>query len=98
MAPAYHAYQLRVRLTGPAVQDFELPAENQGWGPSDEKQTFTESYSLQRPAAMASGSYTLGLKLYFPKENRDVLLALDPSLRDEPGYYRVGSVSVVSQR
>lgn len=86
---------LYLRLAGQEVRDFTLPAGNRTWMPSGAKHTFTEGYSLQLPPSMAPGTYTLGLKLYCPEEDRDVRLALAPSLLDEHGYYRVCSTQVV---
>jgi hypothetical protein len=97
VAPAYHAYQLKVRLVGPDVRDFTLPAGNQGWLPSDGKHTFAEIYRLQIPPSTTPGTYTVGLKLHCPEEDRDVRFALSPELLDEDGYYRVCSTQVVDR-
>lgn len=97
VAPAYHAYQLRVRLVGPATREFTLPAGNEKWMPSEAKHTFTEDYRLPLPAAVRPGVYTLKVRLFCPEENRDVRLALNTSLLDKGGYYAVGSVQVADK-
>ena len=65
--------------------------------PSDTGHIFTEDYSLQLPASLKAGTYTLGLKLHCPREERDVRLALSSSLLNEQGYYRLGSVQVIDK-
>lgn len=97
VAPAYHAHQLKVRLVGPDAQDFTLPAGNRRWMPSETNDPFTEDYQLQLPASMTPGTYTLGLRLHCPEEDRDVRLALSPELLDEDGYYRVCSTQVIAK-
>ena len=97
VAPAYHDYQLRVCLGGPNTCEFTVPAGNRKWMPSDTGHIFTEDYSLQLPASLKAGTYTLGLKLHCPREERDVRLALNSSLLNEQGYYRLGSVQVIDK-
>ncbi len=96
VAPAYHDYELKLRLVGGDIHDFVLPARNRRWMPSKSKNTFTETYDLNVPASIPSGTYILRLKLYCPQEKRDVLLALTSSLLDADGYYRIGSIQIVS--
>lgn len=95
VAPAYHNYQLLVRLEGPTTIDLTLDAGNRDWLPSDlSKSLFTEKYSIQLPASALPGTYALKVKLCSPQADRDVLIALDSELRDNHGYYNVLDVEV----
>lgn len=92
VAPAYHPYLLRVRLAGPGAADFEFDSGNRKWVAEPNGQTCAEDYVLRVPATLKPGRYELKVKLYDEDERRDVLLALDPSLRDDQGYYAVTAV------
>jgi hypothetical protein len=95
VAPAYHSYTLQIRLAGPDTAEFELDSGNRRWVGESPGKIYTESYALAIPKVLTPGRYVLRVKLYDRDEKRDVLLALDPSLRDERGYYRVTPVDVV---
>jgi hypothetical protein len=96
VAPAYHPYQLKVRLEG--SESVDLPAvasQNCRWLPSEKaKTTYTERYELNLPAAMKSGEYVLKLALYSPDAEREVKLALKHERRDTAGFYKIGTIRV----
>jgi hypothetical protein len=92
VAPAYHDYQLCLRLTGPRQFDVRFPAGNRAWLPG--LKSVQQVCRVQLPADMPAGSYVLQLKLVAPQAERDVQLALKTALRDRDGFYRIGEVSV----
>ena len=94
VAPAYHAFQLIVRLVGPKTVDTTVDAGNQAWMPGEEDPTFDAVYPLDLPDALPSGAYTLKIKLHSGQAARDVLLALDQRRRDADGFYEIGPVTV----
>lgn len=94
VAPAYHPYELRIRLIGEETVDLEMDSGNLKWMPEPENM-YTESYSLSTPKTLTPGNYDLKVKLYDPGENRDVFLALDTKLLDGDNYYSIGTVEVV---
>lgn len=93
VAPAYHPYQLHLRWVGPETVDQELDAGNRQWLPASQEPS-TERYCVTLPANMPPATYELKFKLYSPEAERDVQVALQPDLRDEAGYYRIGQVEV----
>jgi hypothetical protein len=98
VAPAYHAYVLRIRLEGLDTRDFELDSRNRGWMPDAVDPVHVEDYTFTIPADFKPGRYTIKAKLYAPAEKRDVLLALDPSIRDAGNYYTLATDIAVSAR
>ena len=96
VAPAYKAYQLSFCLEGQDTYTFTCPAGNRRWLPQASQPTYTEDYDIKLPISLASGTYALKLKMFSPQNQRDVLLALDPTLRDREGYYRIGSIEIVN--
>jgi hypothetical protein len=92
VAPAYHDYQVCVRLTGQQQFDARLPAGNRAWLPGDK--TFQQTNRFRLPANLPAGSYQLKLKLFAPQASRDVQLALKPALRDQEGFYAIGKVTI----
>ena len=94
VAPAYRDYTLCIRLAGAELCDFQLPAGNRKWMPSDDDAAYRQKYSVNLPADMPAGRYDLKLKLVAPQAKRDVQLAIKPKLRDEAGFYRIGSISI----
>lgn len=92
VAPAYHSYDLLIRLAGPETVDLETPSGNQKWAPAETGKPYRESYSLELPGSLKAGEYELRLKLYSKAARRDVGLALRSNLKDEQGYYRVGKL------
>jgi hypothetical protein len=98
VAPAYHPYQLHLRWVGPGTVDpekidQEIDAGNRRWLP-ESKEPFTERYRVTLPVNMKPGTYELKCRLHSREAERNVLVALQPSLRDDAGYYRTGSVKV----
>jgi hypothetical protein len=73
--------------------DQEVDAGNRRWLP-ELKGPCTEWYHVTLPANMKPGTYELKFRLHSPEAERDVLVALQPGLRDDAGYYRIGSVEV----
>ncbi len=94
VAPAYQAYQLVMRLEGPEVIEIKVESGNRRWLPSQVGKAFRERYEVRLPSKVASGAYTLRLKMYSPAADRDVLLALKNERRDPNGFYEVGSVRI----
>ncbi len=97
-APAYHDYQLFVRLEGPETIDINLDAGNRDWLPSDtSKDTYSRKYPIRLPRTVKAGPYELKFKLYSPQAERDVSIALDDELLDDDGYYKTMNVEVVER-
>ena len=94
VAPAYHAYQLKLRLEGPETIDLTLDSQNRSWVPVPHGATHTARYVLDIPKTARPGRYTLKLKLHSPEAQRDVFLALDPKLLDGENFYSLGMVNI----
>lgn len=94
VAPAYHAYDLRIRLTGPETVNIEMPSRNQEWVPEENGKTHQQSYPLHLPPKLKEGNYELSLKLYSKEARRDVGLALRADLKDQHGFYRIGQIHI----
>lgn len=90
VAPAYHPYDLKIRLAGPETVDFELESGNRKWTEGVHR----EKYIWVIPNGIPAGQYVLKFKLYSNDEKKDVFLALDPSLLDEENYYKISKVIV----
>jgi hypothetical protein len=93
VAPAYLPFELKLRWEGPVVIEQSLDAGNRRWLP-EMQEPIAERYGCKLPTTMKSGTYTLKFKLRSPTAGRDVLVALQPDLRDEAGFYRIGTVEV----
>ena len=72
-------------------QDFD--AGNQRWLP-EAKEPFAERYRWKLPGGLKAGAYTLKFKLHSSQAGRDVLVALKSELRDQAGFYRIGTVEI----
>ena len=94
VAPAYHPYDLILRLTGPEILTMNLPAGNENWLPSAEKKLYLGKYTLALPEGFKPGEYTLYLKLYSRQADRTVFLPLNPELKDAENFYRIDTVNV----
>lgn len=94
VAPAYHPYDLVLRLHGPETMTVNLPSGNKKWLPSQGKKLYRESYKLALPDGLTPGEYSLSLKLFAPQCHRTVFLALDSTLKDEENFYKIGTVKV----
>jgi hypothetical protein len=94
VAPAYEPFKLRLRLCGPATQDFEIESGNLRWIPLPDKKTYDEEYRVELSKELKPGEYTLQLKLYSPAAERDVLPALKRDLRSRDGFYTLGKVRI----
>jgi hypothetical protein len=94
VAPAYHSYQLVLRLAGPETFDLKVESGNRRWLPIQDEKAYGERYEVRLPAELASGTYTLRLKLYSPDAKRYVKLALQNDRQDPNGFYEVGSVKI----
>ena len=92
VAPAYHPYQLSVRLEGPVTKTFTIAdARNRDW--LDGKNHW-ETYLVKLPADMPGGDYQVKLKLYDPRTQRDVDLGFKTSIKDKDGYFKLGNVAL----
>jgi hypothetical protein len=94
VAPAYHPYDLVLRLKGPETLTVNVPAGNQKWLPSVDKATYQEKYPIVLPAGLKQGDYTLPMRLFSSQSSRTVLLPLNPDLKDGENFYQVCTLSV----
>ncbi|MCF7974145.1 MAG: DUF4832 domain-containing protein [Phycisphaerae bacterium] len=95
VAPAYHPYDIVLRLSGPDTITVNLPAGNQTWLPSAGKNnTYRERYPMVLPERLKPGQYTLSLKLFSSQVSRTVFLPLNPEMKDSENFYRVCTVSI----
>ncbi|MGC9326073.1 MAG: DUF4832 domain-containing protein [Candidatus Hinthialibacter sp.] len=94
VAPAYYPYVIQVRLEGPGVETFEMDSGCQNWMPEPPGRIYNETYKFAVPKTPPAGRYTMKIKLYSRKEDRDVFLALDPDLMDEDHFYTISSIDV----
>ncbi|HYW79630.1 MAG TPA: beta-galactosidase [Thermoguttaceae bacterium] len=94
VAPAYHAYQLVYRLTGPEMRTVAVDARNQRWMPGEPSPIYTETYRAEQLANLPPGRYELAMKLDCPEEERPVLLPLRAELKDADDFYRVGVIEI----
>jgi len=93
VAPAYHPYDLVLRLKGTDSVTVNIPSGNEHWLPSKENGTVRQVYRMRLPA-LAAGEYDLGMKLYSPQATRTVYLGLDPGIMDAAHFYRIGKIKV----
>lgn len=91
VAPAYHPYDLVLKLSGPDVFTVNLESGNQTFQP---EQALIKQYSLVLPKSMIPGEYTLSLKLFSPQAQETVFLPLDPVLKLEQDFYRICTIKV----
>jgi hypothetical protein len=95
VAPAYHAYELQIRLEGPVTLNAALPSNNKRWQPLPKGIVFTEKYSFTLSNLLPVGAYTVKFKLYSPETGRDVQIAIQKDLRDKEGFYKLGNLEIV---
>lgn len=95
VAPAYHDYQLVIRLEREGQRTFEaqVPARNRRWLPGA-KEPYRETYPLPAARGLAAGRHAVKIKLLWPEGPRDVLLPLAGKVKDKDNYYLVGEVEV----
>jgi len=92
VAPPYHPYELRVKLTGGGTNWIGVLAHaEKAWLPG---RPIEVRGQLVPPANLPSGEYELALGLFdrTPARERPVEFALKAELRDPAGYYRVGTM------
>lgn len=91
VAPVYHRYALGVRLTNGAEshQQELTEADPRAWAPGE---VIEEEYEFQVPAYLATGSYSVDIRLAFGE--RTVLLGLNDQTKLSDGYYRIGSLTL----
>ena len=97
VAPPYHPYELRVRLSGEGASWVgAVGRADRSWLPGA---PITVQSPLALPADLKPGRYAVSLGLIDGSSGRDrpVELALKASARDAEGYYRVGEVEVASR-
>ncbi|HYN03407.1 MAG TPA: DUF4832 domain-containing protein [Vicinamibacteria bacterium] len=97
VAPPYHPYELRVRLSGDGVSWVGVVGRaDRSWLPGA---PVTVQNQLALSADLKPGRYTVSLGLIDGSSGRDrpVELALKASARDVEGYYRVAEVEVASR-
>lgn len=96
VASPYHAYELRVRLSGGGVSWIGvLGRTDRSWLPGA---SITVRNQLSLAADLKSGRYTVSFGLFDGSSGKDrpVELALQASLREPAGSYRVAEVEVAS--
>jgi hypothetical protein len=96
VAPPYHPYELRVRLSGDGASWVGVVGRaERSWLPGA---LITVQHPLALPADLKSGRYTVSLGLFDDSsgKNRPVEFALKASARDPEGYYQVAEVEVTS--
>ena len=64
VAPAYHSFQLILRLSGPKTHTVTMDAGNLNWLPNKKHKA---DYTASIPADLPPGKYQLALKLYSPR-------------------------------
>jgi len=97
VAPPYHPYELRVRLSGESGSWVGVVGRaSRSWLPGA---PITVQGPLALPADLKPGRYTVSLGLVDGSSGRGrpVELALKASARDAEGYYRVAEVEVASR-
>ena len=97
VAPPYHPYELRVRVSGEGVSwGGVVGRADRSWLPGA---PITLQSQLALQADLKPGRYTVSLGLIDRSSGseRPVELALKSSARDVEGYYRVGEVEVGSR-
>ena len=96
VAPPYHPYELRVRLSGDGVSWVGVVGRtDRSWLSGT---PIIVQNQLALPADLKSGRYTVSLGLFDGSSGKDrpVEFALRASLREPEGYYRVAEVEVAS--
>lgn len=95
VAPAYHRYALRIRISAPGGgrEEAVKAADNRRWEPGS---SVRETYRVALPKGAGPGEYALKVRLADEREEppRVVELALKESLRDADGFYALGRVRV----
>jgi hypothetical protein len=95
VAPPYHPYQLRVKLSGLGTNWISTIAQaDKTWLPG---RPIEVRGQLALPAELPAGEYSFAIGLFdqSPARERPVEFALKAELRDASGYYRVGTMSIV---
>ena len=94
VAPAYAAYELVIRLLGPDIITVNIPAGNKRWLPSCGDNIYEEQYQLALPKTLEPGDYNLVLKLFSLQACRTVSLPLEPGVKNDQNFYKIGTVKV----
>ena len=94
VAPAYHAYRLKLRLEGPQTVDFDIDSGNRRWLPAPAAGPVVERYPLTVPAGLEPGAYTLSFKLHSEPSRRDVRVALRRDIGETDGFHRLAAIEV----
>jgi len=96
VAPPYHPYELRVRLSGGGVAWVGVVGQtDKSWLPGT---PIIVKKELPLPTNLKAGRYTVSLGLFDDSSGKDrpVEFALKTSARDADGYYRVAEVEVTA--
>jgi hypothetical protein len=96
VAPPYHPYELRVKLSGPSTNWVHASARaDKSWLPGKPAVCRAE---LPLPAKFSPGEYQVAIGLFDADSPtiRPVELALKAALRDSTGYYRVATLQVTT--
>jgi len=94
VAPPYHPYELRVKLSGGRTNWVHVVGRaDKSWLPG---RPIVLRFELPLPATLRPGQYQFGIGLFDATtgKGRPVEFALKESARDPDGYYRVGTVTV----
>ncbi len=99
VAPAYHQYKVFIKLVNKAsgsnfVQELK-ESDNRNWLPGD---IIAEHCSVKLSDSIASGRYEVLLGMRdqsdFRSKNRNIELAIKKERETEPGWYKLGEISV----
>jgi hypothetical protein len=94
VAPAYHKYNLELKMECDTTYKFELTnSNNLDWMPND---PFIETYSIDLLDKISPGIYKMKVKLTSNTEHKqEVKLGLDSSLMDSEGFYEVFNITII---
>ena len=97
VAPAYHKFDLNVKLinkvSGKTFTSRLAESDNRTWLPDE---IVAEQYKLNIDKKLESGKYDLLINMHYENgfHNRNIQLALKKERETEPGWYKLGEVSL----
>ena len=97
VAPSYHKFDLNVKLvnktSGQVFTSRLDESDNRTWLPDE---IVAEQYNLNIDKNLASGKYDLLINMHYENgfHNRNIQLALKEERETEPGWYKLGEVSL----
>jgi len=94
VAPAYHQYQAMFKIQNNSDMGIAVisNSNNTSWMPES---TYIQDYSVTIPAWLPVGTYDVKFKLFDELDTkRNIDLALNNYIRDEEGYFTIGSIAI----